>query len=324
VKRILLTGAAGFVGANLARRLLRDGHEVHVLVSPGHRTWRLGDVLDDVRRHQADLRDADAVTRVVAIVRPEWVFHLATHGAYSWQTDVRSIVETNVLGTVHLVEACLKSGVETLVNTGSSSEYGWKDHAPAESEWLEPNSTYGVAKACATLFCNQTARANRVKMPTLRLYSIYGPFEEPNRFMPALVVHGLEGRHPPLASPSSARDYVYIDDAVDAYLALAIARLSDPGAIYNLGTGVQTTIREAVEFAGEVFAYRDRPVWGSMPDRPWDTSVWVADSRKIQQELGWRPRHGLAEGLRAFRAWFADHPTLLEHYRTALHAQQAA
>jgi nucleoside-diphosphate-sugar epimerase len=324
VKRVLLTGATGFVGANLARRLLRDGHEVHLLVSARHRTWRLSDVLADVRRHQADLRDGAAVGRAVAAVRPDWVFHLAAHGAYSWQTDVRGIVETNVLGTVHLVEACLQTGFEVLVNTGSSSEYGWKDHAPAENEWLEPNSPYAVGKAFGTLFCVQTARAHRVKMPTLRLYSIYGPYEEPNRFLPALVVHGLEGHHPPLANPEISRDYVYIDDTIDAYLRLAAAPLSDHGAVYNLGTGVQTTLRQAVKLAGGVFAYREKPAWGSMPDRRWDTTVWVANSCKLRAELGWQPGFGLADGLRAFRAWFVDHPELLAFYRTALKAPRAA
>jgi nucleoside-diphosphate-sugar epimerase len=209
------------------------------------------------------------------------------------------------------------------VNTGSSSEYGWKDHAPAENEWLEPNSPYAVGKAFGTLFCVQRARAHRVKMPTLRLYSIYGPYEEPNRFVPALVVHGLQGRYPPLASPDISRDYLYIEDTIDAYVRVAAAPLSDPGAVYNLGTGVQTTLREAVDLAGEVFAYREKPTWGSMPDRRWDTTVWVADSSKAHGELGWQPRFSLADGLRAFRAWFEEHPDLLTFYRTALEARQA-
>jgi UDP-glucose 4-epimerase len=324
MKRVLITGGTGFVGANLARRLLGDGHAVHLLVGAGHRTWRLAGVLAEVVRHEADLRDAGAVQRAVAAVRPDWVFHLAAHGAYSWQTDARAIVATNVLGTVHLVEACRQTGFEVLVNTGSSSEYGWKDHAPAEDEGLEPNSAYAVAKASATLFCRQAARAARLNIPTLRLYSVYGPYEEPNRFLPALVVHGLEGTYPPLADPDVARDYVHVDDVVDAYLRLAGNPPADPGAVYNLGTGVQTTLCQAVEAAAGLFRYRGEPAWGSMPNRGWDTTVWVADARKARRELGWEPRFTLADGLRAFRAWFEAHPELLAHYRAALRRSRAA
>ena len=324
MKRVLITGGTGFVGANLARRLLGDGHAVHLLVGAGHRTWRLAGVLAEVVRHEADLRDAGAVRRAVAAVRPDWVFHLAAHGAYSWQTDARAIVATNVLGTVHLVEACRRTGFEVFVNTGSSSEYGWKDHAPAEDEGLEPNSAYAVAKASATLFCRQAARAARLSIPTLRLYSVYGPYEEPNRFLPALVVHGLEGTYPPLAAPDVARDYVHVEDVVDAYLRLAGNPPADPGAVYNLGTGVQTTLRQAVEAAAGLFRYRGEPAWGSMPNRGWDTTVWVADARKARRELGWEPRFTLADGLRAFRAWFETHPELLAHYRAALQRPRAA
>jgi nucleoside-diphosphate-sugar epimerase len=323
MKRVLLTGGTGFVGANLARRLLRDGHAVHLLVGAGHRTWRLADVLGSLVRHEADLRDADAVSRAVAAARPDWVFHLAAHGAYSWQTDARAIMATNVLGTVHLVEACRQTGFEVFVNTGSSAEYGWKDHAPAEDDWLEPNSAYAVAKASATLFCQQVAHAARLHLPTVRLYSVYGPYEEPNRFLPALVVYGLEGTYPPLADPDIARDYVHIEDVLDAYLRLATNPPAGPGAVYNLGTGVQTTLRQAVETAAGVFRYRAGPAWGSMPNRGWDTTVWVADASKARRELGWQPRVAFADGLRAFRDWFEQHPELLAHYRTALQRSRA-
>jgi nucleoside-diphosphate-sugar epimerase len=324
MKRVLLTGGTGFVGANLARRLVRDGHDVHLLVSAGHSPWRVRDLLDCVTRHTADLRDEAGVRRAVAAARPDWVFHLAVHGAYSWQTDVRAIVVTNVLGTVNLVQACLATGFEVLVNTGSSSEYGWKDHAPPETEHLEPNSCYAVAKASATLFCRQTAQATKRVIPTLRLYSIYGPYEEPNRFLPALVVQGLAGRFPPLANPAVARDYVHVGDAVEAYLLAATRRHADPGAVYNLGSGVQSTLRQVVEAATPLFPYTAVPVWGSFPDRRWDTTVWVADGRKIRRELGWEPRVSLADGIQSFRDWFQVHPKLLAYYRSALSGRKAA
>ncbi|MFN8563874.1 MAG: NAD-dependent epimerase/dehydratase family protein, partial [Anaerolineae bacterium] len=218
MKRVLITGATGFVGANLARRLLSEGHEIHALVRPAFRSWRIDAIRDDLRLHTLDLADAEAVQQVVAQIRPEWVFHLAVHGAYSDQTSIPDMISTNIVSTVNLVEACLQSGFEAFINTGSSSEYGFKDHPPAENEWLEPNSVYAVTKASATLYCRMVAQTRRVNVTTLRLYSVYGAYEEPTRLIPTLVAHGLRGRLPPLVNPEIARDFVYADDVNDAYL----------------------------------------------------------------------------------------------------------
>lgn len=316
--RALVTGASGFVGANLARRLLRDGHEVHLLLRQAAMPWRLTDIQNDVRRHPVDLTDRQAVATAVAAIRPEWVFHLAAYGAYSSQTDVYRMVQTNVAGTVNLVEACLTTGCAALVNTGSSSEYGFTDHAPAETEQVEPNSHYAVTKVAATQYCRFTARHRGMHLPTLRLYSVYGPYEEPTRLLPTLIVHGLRGALPPLVDPTIARDYVSVDDVCDAYLMAATHPASEPGAIYNVGTGVQTSLRDLVALAHTILPIATDPVWGSMPNRGWDTTIWVADPRKIRDELGWSPRHSLDQGFRRMVDWFKSQPEMLAFYRDAL------
>jgi dolichol-phosphate mannosyltransferase len=312
--RALVTGGSGFVGANLVRRLLADGHEVHVLLRPGHAPWRLEEVRTDLRVHAVEVADP-GVADVVAGVRPEWIFHLAAYGAYSSQTDVGAIVRTNVVGTVNLVEACMRAGFAAFVHTGSSSEYGFKDHAPAETEWLDPNSHYAVTKASATMFCRYTARSRKAALTTLRLYSAYGPWEEPTRLMPTLVLRGLAGTLPPLVNPDIARDYVHVDDVVEACVLAARGAQAGDGAIYNLGTGVQTTLREIVAIARGVLGVTAEPVWGTMPDRSWDTSVWVADARAIREVLGWAPRHDVEGGFREFVAWMRGRPDVLDFYR---------
>jgi UDP-glucose 4-epimerase len=317
MKRVIITGATGFVGANLARRILREGHEVHLLVRPLHNAWRIEDMLASLCLHKVALEDREALTQTVGRIRPDWIFHLAAHGAYSSQADLREMVETNILGTINLVEACLKTGFEAFVNTGSSSEYGFKNHAPAEDEALEPNSHYAVTKASATLFCRHTARERSLNLPTLRLYSVYGPYEEPTRLIPRLITRGLRGELPPLVNRSVARDYVYIDDVTEAYL-LAATRLGQPpGAVYNVGTGVQTSLGDAVETARRVLAIPAEPRWATMPARQWDTDVWVADNRKIKDALGWQPRHTFEQGFRLTVEWLRASPALRSFYDEA-------
>jgi len=308
MKRVILTGGTGFVGANLVRRLLRDGHEVHLLVRPDYQPWRIAPLRPDLRLHELHLHDAAAVARVVGQVRPDWVFHLAVHGAYSWQTDWEQMVRTNIQGTMSLVTACLSTGFAAFVNTGSSSEYGFKDHAPAENEPLEPNSYYAVTKAAATLFCRHTAQRHQVHLPTLRLYSVFGPYEDPGRLLPALITHGLKGALPPLADPNVARDFVYVEDVVDAYLLAATVTTPEWGPIYNVGTGAQTTLRDVVEVARQVLRIAPEPVWNTMSNRNWDANVWVSDNRKIRAQLGWQRRSTFAEGFRLMVDWFRQGP----------------
>ncbi len=129
--RALVTGAAGFLGANLVRHLLVAGHEVIALTRSGAAAWRLEEVSTEVRVLELDLRDTAAIERVVATTEPQWVFHLAAHGAYSWQTDLEQMIAVNVAATAALLGAARAAGVQAFVNAGSSSEYGLKTHAAA-------------------------------------------------------------------------------------------------------------------------------------------------------------------------------------------------
>ena len=133
MKRVLLTGASGFVGSSLARRLLRDGHQVHLLVRPSYNAWRLSEIRENVRIHEIEAFDRSKLTALVGNCSPDWIFHLMAHGAYSHQTDTVQIAQTNLLSTIVFLEACLDVGFEAFVHAGSSSEYGFKDHAPSEA-----------------------------------------------------------------------------------------------------------------------------------------------------------------------------------------------
>ena len=210
--RALVTGAGGFVGANLAASLARAGHDVVAWTHPGSVTWRLDNLAGEIEVAPVELLDPDAVDAGVRAARPDWVFHLAAHGAYSWQRDPETIMQTNLVATVRLLAACQRHGFAAFVHAGSSSEYGFQDHAPREDELPEPNSDYAVMKASATLHCRFVAQRDDLHVVTLRLYSVYGPWEEPGRLMPTLVARGLEGRLPPLVSPDTPRDFVSVRD----------------------------------------------------------------------------------------------------------------
>lgn len=311
-KRALVTGAAGFIAANLSRRLVADGHLVVLVARPRSNLWRLEGV--PARIAEVDLTDTAQVSATMNEVRPQWVFHLAAHGAYSTQMDLSRIVATNLLGTMNVVNAAAAAGVEHVVCAGSSSEYGFKDHPPSEAELPEPNSDYAVTKTAATLFGSYAARRSDFHVTTLRLYSVYGPFEEPSRLIPQLLLHALKGELPPLVDPRTARDFTFVDDVVNAFL-LAAAGQGRKDAIYNVGSGHQSDLAEVVELVRELFGVANEPQWGTMEQRSWDTRAWSCDNRQIKSSLGWSPDVDLRTGLVSTMRWLQSDKARFDHYR---------
>jgi nucleoside-diphosphate-sugar epimerase len=314
-RRVLITGASGFVGINLARAMLASGHDVHAVVRASHRPWRLRDLHGAVTLHVADLLDPLALEALMASVRPHWVLHLAAYGAYSSQVDVTRCVRTNVEASVALMDAAARAGVERFINTGTSSEYGLMDHPPDEDEPLEPNSLYAVTKAAATAYGRHVARSGRLHVTTLRLYSVYGPYEEPTRLIPTVILRGLQGGFPPLVSPEIARDFVYVDDVLSAYEAALHAEIP-AGRVYNVGTGTQTTLRDVIDLSRSFFGIRGEPHWGTMPPRTWDTTSWVANIARVRAELGWEASTPFEEGFRRTAAWLSGSQERRSFYET--------
>jgi UDP-glucose 4-epimerase len=316
-RRVLVTGGAGFVGANLIRRLILDGHDVHALLTPGRSYWRLQDIIGAYTPHHIDLADLRGVTSLLTDLRPQWIFHLATYGAYPTQNDFDLALRTNVVAAAGFVQAALRVGCASLVVAGSSSEYGTKDRPPRESDGLDPLSYYAATKAAATILCRQLARSYSANLVVLRLYSVFGPFEEPTRLIPSIIAESWNGRLPPLVSPDAAHDFVFVGDVVDAFLRCAEQTTHTPGAIYNVATGTQLSLREVVGIARSVLNVAAEPDWGSMPSRPWDSSIWRGDSSSLQRRTGWRPSLTFEEGLTLTAEWFEAQPAMRERYAAA-------
>ena len=305
VKKTLITGASGFIGACLARRLVKKRSEVHVFLRQKSKSWRLDGVLDRLFIHNVDLTDRESVKKAVREIEPGTIYHLAAYGGYRKQIDVKRIVETNLTGTINIIDACAAVGVDIFVNAGTSSEYGVKRKPMQETDSLEPNSVYGVTKAAATLYCTHMARDNGFPAVTFRIFAAYGPYEEPGRLIPSVVNAFLRDESPRLSSPDSVRDFIFVEDILDAF-EKATKEKKACGKVLNLGTGVQHTIGEVVEIVRELANCKKDAVWGAVEKGRFEPKSWVADMSKTQRILKWKPKYDLKKGLTKTVGWFRE------------------
>lgn len=320
---LIITGAAGFIGANLCRHFLRSGHRVIAVESHCHESWRLSAIEKEHRssplsgsleRVALDLRSRSDVKSFIQATQPSVVLNCAAYGAYPSQTESDRIFQVNFEAVRFLIEE-LKGvpGFRAFVQAGSSSEYGLNCTAPAEDAPTRPDSEYAVSKVAATQLILFQGIKHGFPGWTLRLYSAYGPFEEASRLIPRLLLRAAEGELPPLVNPGVSRDFVYIDD-----ICLAFQRIIEKadelpkGDFYNIGTGIRTRLEDLVATARAAFRIAAEPRWGSMPERRWDHADWYADPRKAERELSWKPGVSLGGGLLATQKWMREHPEWIE------------
>lgn len=300
---IVIFGASGFIGANLVEQLSRVRSDVYALTHQSSQAWRLKLMdLPPEKIVHCDILSNTSVQDVFARLKPKTVFNLAAYGAYSKQKNVGLTYETNVLGTVNILENGTPDMV--IIHAGSSSEYGFNSAAPHETDRLEPNSHYAVSKVSAAYLIEYYARVHGLNTINLRLYSIYGPWEEPDRLMPRLIEEARQQRLPPLVAPDISRDFVHVDDCLAAFVQAAlVVDERTRGRSYNIATGQKTTIRDLVAMARQTFAIPTEPVWGSMPNRSWDITDWYGNPAAAEADLGWKATIALPEGLSRTAAW---------------------
>lgn len=307
---ILITGGAGFIGANLTRRLV-DKNKIHLFLKPTTNLWRLKDIISKLTIHNQDLTDFKNLTKTVHKIKPDIIYHLATHGAYSTQTDPIQMINTNLKTTANLILALDEIDYKCFVNTGSSSEYGFKTKPMKEDDLLEPNSFYAATKASGTYLCQVLARSQKKPIITFRPFSVYGPYEEGTRLIPTVILNILHNQPVKLTVNLAKRDFIYVEDLIDCYLLLA-KKINKKiyGEVYNAGTGKQYSNGEIVETIKNLTKKKVKILKGAYQNRTWDTSFWVADISKITKDIGWKPKYTLEKGLEKTINWFKQNERL--------------
>jgi len=303
---ILVIGASGFVGCNLLKVLLRERDDVIGTFFSGD-SWRL-EGIHSRNISFFNMQDAINVRTLLMRIKPEVIFDCSSFGAYSFEEDFERIYETNFTSFIHIMEIVSSLGLSAYIHAGSSSEYGKNAAGPAEDGSLIPNSHYAVSKAAASNAIAYYGKVRGVPVVNLRLYSIYGPYEDSSRLIPVVCEHSLRGKLPLLARTEVERDFVYVDDAVEAFLRAAMAMSSEiAGESFNIGTGIRTSLADLANIAKKIFEIKEEPRFNRSAGRAWDEDIWFARPQKANQLLGWKPSVQLADGLLRTRDWWSEY-----------------
>ena len=320
MNRALVTGADGFIGSHLVERLLHEQVEVTALClynSNGSIGWldEIPGVRDRVDIQLGDVRDSEFVDRTVR--EHSTVFHLAALIAipYSYLAP-RSFVETNVIGTLNVLEAIRRNPGIRMINTSTSEVYGTPKSTPiSENHAIQPQSPYAASKASADDLCRAYAASFDVDVLTLRPFNTYGPRQSLRAVIPTILMQMLSGASEiQLGSLHPRRDFTFVEDTVDGFIRMAKADVNR-GTTIQLGTGISVSIGEVVELCRDITGSSAVVTVDDERIRPAASEVQVllSDPTRAGEVLGWSPQTDLRSGLEHLASWLDGRDTADAH-----------
>lgn len=314
-RQVLVTGGGGFIGSHLVESLAGLGARVRTFVRYNSRGDRgllellPRDHLDETEVIMGDLRDADAVRRAAQNV--EIVFHLGALISipYSY-IHPRETVETNIMGTLNVLNAARDTGAARVVHTSSSEVYGTALYVPIDEKHpLQGQSPYSASKIGADMLAESYYRAFGLAVTTIRPFNAYGPGQSARAVIPTIISQALTQDRITLGSLKPTRDYTYVADTVDAFLKIGLST-DAVGEVFNIGSNFEISIgdiaQKVMSLTGKKLPIETDP--GRLrPEKSEVARLWC-DNTKAIKRLGWTPQTGFEDGLKTTIKWISDHP----------------
>lgn len=299
VFKVLITGTTGFIGSHLAQKLTEQGHDVYGLERYVTGRYVLGN-RREMKTVFGDLKEYYVVRDIVRQVQPDVIIHLAAVSAvaYSYQHP-HEVMENNVLSTINLAEASLHEtpNLRQFLFASTSETYGNGPCPKKEDTPQNPNSPYAVSKLASEKYLLYMREAYGFPVTVLRNFNTYGRKNNTHFVVERTVVQMLKNENVRLGDPIPVRDFLYVDDHVNSYLA-CLNNSNAIGEIFNFCTGKVISIKELVGKISQLTGYNKEICWDTIPRRPLDIKELVGDYSKANRVLGWEPKYSLEEGLK--------------------------
>ncbi len=305
-KRVLVTGAGGFIGSHLTERLVKEGAQVRALVNYNSRNYfgKLEEVSKKIRMQieivDRDFKYPDSVKEVTKGM--DFIFHLGARISipHSYVAP-RDHIQTNILGTLNFLQAACEHGTEKIITTSTSEVYGTAEYKPIDEKHpIKAQSPYAASKASADLIARSFYLSYKLPVTIIRPFNTYGPRQSDRAVIPTIISQAIAGGKINLGSLEPKRDFTYIEDTVDAFIKTAKCDNS-VGEIINIGSRTAVSIRDLMKTIGEVLGkdLESRVELKKERVRPESSEVWLllCDNSKAKELLGWQPKTSLKEGL---------------------------
>lgn len=297
--RILLTGATGFIGSRVARLALAQGHEVAALARPGSGLRRIESERSRIRVVEGDLGNAAVLQKTLSVSAPDVCIHLAWYaepGKYLWARENLDCLT----GSFALLRALHDAGCRRVVLAGTSAEYEVSDAPVSEESPIRPRTLYAAAKHSLALIA-ESFDFRGGSVASARIFSLYGPDENPNRLVPYVVTRLLAGEECELTAGDAVRDYSHVDDVAGALLAIASSSVTGP---VNVGSALPLSVRSLALRLADLVGRPELLRLGARPTPPGETRYLVADTLRLRREVGYAPRYDLDSGLAETVSWW--------------------
>jgi nucleoside-diphosphate-sugar epimerase len=305
MRSVLITGATGFLGRYVTQRFLENGWNVHIALRASSNLWRFEgfESIQNLHYVSIELGDMENWVNYLDENQVDTVIHLATYGSYPDQQNEQKTIDTNIFQSLRFLEACKKSRYVTrFVSAGSGSEYSQVNgHSHEESPIFSPN-IYGRTKASFGLIGEEYCKNSKLSFVHFRFFTIYGPFEEPSRLIPRLIVFARDGKFPPMSNPNIARDFTYVEDVYNL-MDIAVSQKRDVLGIFNVSSGHSTSLNDLVNIVKDVFDILESPNWGSYEMRSFDHPEWSGNNSEVIEKFGWKRKIEMSEGLNLMNEW---------------------
>ena len=312
--KILVTGATGFIGANVAIHLANEGHEIYGLSRNGEYNWRLEDERDSIRLVKCDISSYEETYSTIENVKPDGIIHCSQYGAYPKEKSNKIMFETNNTGLFNIIDACTKFSADWLINCGTSFEYDGIERGIKESINSNPHSYYGIFKATGTRMLDLYSEMMSTKLMTLRIFQAYGPFEAKGRLVPYLIYNLISNLDIHLNNPNLERDFTYIKDITTAFSkAIKVMDNLEKHEVINVGSGKYTSILDFANAGKNVINSSSQIILDNLQTKPEDRINRIfADVTKAKMIIRWNPKFQVSEGIKDFAIWLKDR---LDYYK---------
>lgn len=303
---ILVSGANGFIGSHIIKRMIEEGARVSIIVRESSDLWRIVEQLPYVNIIKGDMKDEEIVQKAVIASKPDYVFHMAAYGVDFRQQDYAEAAKSNILGTINLLNAIrMTGGCTKLLYSGTSMQYGNKEGIITEKMRLTPSNIYGSTKAAATMIAHQIAAENDISIITLIPFGVFGENEGSHKFFPHIILSILNNEDVDLTSCEQYRDYCYIENIVDGFLLAALDKKHN-NAMFNIGSGSIYQLKYYVDMIFKLMNTKQKANYGALEYRKNDLWCPEPDVSEIMDKLKWEPRISLEEGLQRTISWYSN------------------